>query len=90
MREGNMATVANKMTFLPVGRVVVTANANEALMHEDIIAALDRHQVGDWGEVCESDRKANNKACKYGERILSAYTGIFGDKFWVRNCSIIT
>ncbi len=76
-------TTKNKLTFLPVGRVVVTANANEVLMHEDIIDALDRHQLGDWGEVCESDCKANNDACKYGKRILSAYTSTFGDKFWV-------
>ena len=78
-----MNTTAKKITFLPIGRVVVTATANETLMHEDIITALDRHQVGDWGEVCEADSKANNKACKYGERIISAYTSIFGDKFWV-------
>lgn len=78
-----MTAIANNKNFLPVGRVVVTACANEVLMHEDIIAALNRHQVGDWGEICKADWKANDNARKYGERILSSYTSTFGDKFWI-------
>jgi len=68
---------------LPLGRTVVTANARNVLSDADINTALTRHQSGDWGEVCESDRRANNTAVKNDERILSAYTSSIGDKFWV-------
>lgn len=66
-----------------LGRMVVTANANNVLAAEDISTALDRHKSGDWGEVCESDWKANDNAIKDGDRILSSYTGSAGDKFWI-------
>jgi hypothetical protein len=67
----------------PLGRVVVTANANNILAVEDIRAALDRHKLCDWGEVSEPDRRANDNAIKCGDRVLSEYTGIGGDKFWI-------
>jgi hypothetical protein len=67
----------------PLGRVVVTANASNILAAEDISVAIDRHKSGDWGEVSDSDRRANDNAIKCGDRVLSAYTGIGGDKFWI-------
>jgi hypothetical protein len=67
----------------PLGRMVVTANANNVLSAEEISAALSRHKSGDWGEVNETDWKANDSALKLGERVLSAYTGSNGDKFWI-------
>lgn len=78
----------------PLGRTVVTANANSVLEAEDISAALDRHKSGDWGEVSESDWKANDDAIQSGERILSVYTSSDGDKFWIiteadRSCTTV-
>jgi hypothetical protein len=67
----------------PLGRVVVTANANNILAAEDISVAIDRHKSCDWGEVAEPDRRANDNAIKRGDRVLSEYTGSGGDKFWV-------
>lgn len=67
----------------PLGRTVVTANANSVLAAEDISVALNRHGCGDWGEVCDSDWKANDYAIKDGERILSVYNSSGGDKFWI-------
>lgn len=67
----------------PLGRMVVTANADSILTADDISTAIQRHKSGDWGEVSESDWKANDNAVKAGERILSAYTGSGGDKFWI-------
>ncbi len=78
-----MNAITNNTKLLPVGRVVVTACANEVLIHEDIISAIKRHQTGDWGDVCKADWKANDNARKLGERILSAYTSTSGDKFWI-------
>ncbi len=70
-------------TRLSLGRLAVTANASHILSDEDIDKALERHKSGDWGEVGNSDWQSNTNALKRGERILSAYTGANGDKFWV-------
>ena len=69
--------------YVSLGKVVMTAYAREVLSGPDIISALSRHKRGDWGEISEADKKANNDALKHGNRILSAYTGVDGDKFWV-------
>ncbi len=37
------------------------------------MALLRRHLTGDWGEVDQHDKQANDDAVKYGDRILSAY-----------------
>lgn len=66
-----------------LGRVVVTANAQNTLAGADINSALARHQSGDWGEVSKSDWSANDSALRSGERILSAYTSKDGKPFWV-------
>ena len=66
-----------------LGRVAVTAHAQDILSDTDINASLARHQSGDWGEVSRSDWRANDSALKSGERILSAYTGKGGKHFWI-------
>lgn len=49
----------------------------------DISNALNRHQSGDWGELCEEDKQVNEKALKDGDRILSVYISSGGKRFWV-------
>jgi hypothetical protein len=66
-----------------MGRMVVTANADNLLTAEDISAAIDRHKSGDWGDVGQEDWKSNDNALQNGNRILSAYSGSNGDKFWI-------
>jgi hypothetical protein len=68
---------------LALGRTVVSANIIGVVSDVDISAALARHQYGDWGEVCDSDRKLNDNAVKHGDRILSVYTSADGVKFWI-------
>lgn len=67
----------------PLGRTVITANAQKNLSNSDIQNALNRHQSGDWGELCEEDKKINEEALKEGEQILSVYTSAEGKRFWV-------
>lgn len=65
------------MSF-PLGQVVMTAgiaaaakeNAHFALK---VNSCLYRHSCGDWGDLCEDDKKANDQALKDGDRLLSAY-----------------
>lgn len=43
---------------------------------------VSRHVSGDYGEVDEHDRQANEDAIATGERILSAYT-VAAERVWV-------
>jgi hypothetical protein len=43
---------------------------------------LDRHISGDWGDLCEEDKKLNNEELNNAGRILSAYVHD-GVKFYV-------
>ena len=67
----------------PLGRVVITPNAQDVLIDEDIRAALQRHASRDWGEVCAADKAENELSLKEGFRILSAYRDSKGSKFWI-------
>ena len=68
---------------LTLGKVVITANARNILTDLDINKALERHQSGDWGELCDEDKRANEDALKNGDRILSVYKSSNGKKFWI-------
>ena len=69
---------------LPLGQVRLTASAREVLLTSDVIKALFRHAMGDWGEaVSKADWEANNHALKYGERVISAYLSAGGTRFWI-------
>ena len=59
--------------MFPLGQVLSTPGALEAIPMEEIHTALRRHQNGDWGDVCEEDRGLNDRALKDGSRILSVY-----------------
>jgi hypothetical protein len=44
---------------------------------------LDRHRQGDWGEVCEEDKRANDQALVDGGRLLSAYRTLKNTRIWI-------
>jgi hypothetical protein len=44
---------------------------------------LDRHLVGDWGEVDAEDKRANDQALVDGSRLLSAYRTLKGERLWI-------
>lgn len=70
---------------LQLGRVVATPGAIEALKlaHQSPSLYLNRHLSGDWGDVCEEDRRLNDEAVENGSRVLSAYALTTGEKLWV-------
>lgn len=65
-----------------LGEVVITPNALEKLNPDDILKALNRHVLGDWGELDEEDRLENEHSLKHGFRLLSVYRS-GGTKFWI-------
>ena len=68
---------------VPLGQTVATPAALQALTQPEIVAALRRHSAGDWGDVDDEDRAANDDALRVGERILSVYRSASGVTFWV-------
>ncbi len=66
-----------------LGRILSTPNALEHLSQEDILRGLQRHHAGDWGDVDEHDRAANDQALREGTRLFSVYHSAKGVKFWI-------
>lgn len=69
----------------PLGDLLITPGAQEALTSERVQECLRRHWRGDWGDVCEEDRGANDAALQHGARLLSVYPVAEGSaaKFWI-------
>lgn len=67
----------------PLGQVVATPNALDALSQADILTALRRHAAGDWGDVSDEDRQENELSLVDGLRLLSVYHSAAGTKFWI-------
>lgn len=67
----------------PLGRTVITQGALATLAAKDVLTAVRRHSSGDWGDVCEEDREANDRALLEGTRLLSAYHSESGVRFWL-------
>lgn len=68
-----------------LGRIVATPDALEAVQRagQNPLDFLARHVRGDWGEVCEEDRRENEFALQHGFRLLSVYTTKAGEKLWL-------
>lgn len=69
----------------PLGRIVATPGALEALQDagQDPMEFLQRHQAGDWGDLCETDKEQNEFSLRNGHRLLSAYSTKMGGKILV-------
>ena len=67
-----------------LGRVVATAAGAAAVPHHPITALLDRHAAGDWGDLSEDDRAANDEAARTGDgRIFSSYGTAEHGQLWI-------
>jgi hypothetical protein len=66
------------------GTVLSTQGALDAFEKngQSPLPLLQRHLSGDWGELCEEDRQANEQALIDGSRLLSAYHLKDNTKVW--------
>src|SRR5664279_5075018 len=74
------------ITILPLGKTYCTPGAFGAFagaLDEVPSKYLTRHANGDWGDVDEDGRKANDHALVLGLRVLSAYTLSSGETIWI-------
>lgn len=64
------------MTTTPrfhLGQTVITRKALAALQPEEVVAALGRHVLGDWGEVPAVRSRANDLAVRENGQVVSAF-----------------
>ena len=71
------------MPKFALGQTVITANAKAVLPELDVVLALQRHHSGDWGDVDDHDRQVNEDALRNGDRLVSIYKSVRGQKFYV-------
>jgi len=68
-----------------LGQLVATPGALAALQKsgqgpQDFLA---RHVRGEWGDLCEEDRRENQISLERGFRLLSSYRTLADAKVWV-------
>jgi hypothetical protein len=72
--EKHMTDTNRLIQRLPLGRVVATPGALKALeeANQNAFEFLERHQAGDWGELCEEDKDENEFSVRNDFRILKS------------------
>ncbi len=78
-----MNPIKTPMALFRLGRILSTPNALAKIDNEDILAAIQKHQAGDWGDLDQKDREANDRALEEGTRLLSIYHSARRIKFWI-------
>jgi len=78
-----MPTAFETMPKFPLGETVITANAKDVLGDLDVLIALQRHNAGDWGDVCLADGQANDAGLHSGGRLVSVYRSVRNQKFYI-------
>jgi hypothetical protein len=83
--ENQMTDTSRLLARFLLGRIVATPGALEALeeANQNPFEFIQRHQTGDWGELCEEDKRENEFSVRNDFRILSSYRTRNGVKIWV-------
>jgi hypothetical protein len=74
---------------MQLGQIVQTRGVNDKVAEslkysEFVLNCLCRHTNGDWGDLCDEDKQANDYALRTGNhRILSSYTFRPDDTLWI-------
>lgn len=74
--------MTSPIRFQP-GTIVATIGALQAADRTQIAALLARHLSGDWGDLGDEDKQANEDALKHGDRLVSKYELTPGTELYV-------
>lgn len=68
-----------------LGRTLATPGALALLAQQrlDAIEFLQRHVLGQWGDLCEEDALCNERALQCGDRLMSVYALPDGGTIWI-------
>jgi len=72
-----------EIALFPLGRIVTTRGLVASISPDEWVDALLRHALGDWGDVCDEDRRSNEEALEEGFRLFSVYRSSDNLKFWI-------
>ena len=78
-----MPTIPLAFMVSQLGASFVTRNAARRLNKTDVIDCLERHMLGDWGEVDDFDWKTNDMGVEYGFPIVSSYVDRKKNRFLI-------
>ena len=80
-----MATGDVYKPLFELGQIYATQGVLDEMELRELNPAsyIARHVTGDWGDLCDEDKIANNMALLSGSRILSAYKLDDTTKIWV-------
>jgi hypothetical protein len=73
------------MRRFELGVVVATPGALEVLGGLEVSPSelLERHSLGDWGDVPPEDARENEYALNHGFRVMSSYLLPTGERVWI-------
>lgn len=68
-----------------LGRLVATPGALDACQRAEVdpLDLIARHVFGDWGDLGDEDKAANELALEQGSRLFSAYNLATDERLWV-------
>lgn len=97
--DSSSASSQNAAVSLPLfslGQVLATPGALDLLQSYQLapLTFIQRHVVGDWGDICAEDRQVNADALQHGSRLMSVYAITPTEKLWViteadRSCTTL-
>ncbi len=73
----------NHIALFPLGKIVMTGAFMQQSQPSKLLDALLRHAHGDWGDVCDEDRRSNEEALVRQFRLFSVYGASDTSKFWI-------
>ena len=81
-------STSNAAIRVPLGQLVITRGVNDRVADDTqfakfVIESLGRHAKGDWGDLCQEDKKENDFSLREGFRLLSAYEREGLPKIWI-------
>lgn len=62
-----------KMPRFTLGQTLITPRALHTLSHEEVIAALGSHVVGEWGEIDPVFHHSNERGVEHDGPVVSAH-----------------
>ena len=80
-----MALAVLSQPRFQAGHLVMTAGVNDLVQRGDLdpVPYLQRHLNGDWGDLCDDDRRSNDAALENGDRLFSSYRITPDLKLWI-------
>lgn len=78
-----MTTIPISLMTMQLGTFHVTRTAATRLYKRDAMDCLERHMIGDYGDVDDFDWKTNDLAWEYGFPVVSSYVDRKRNRFLI-------